>query len=313
MKNTIVKSEKELSAFYLFYLNIILSIIFGITFFFKKFNLPGLSRFLFLFSFLPSRGALRIIRFQDDGEFIFPVFDYYYNMFFLHGRDYEKELLDLCKKIKVEYILFDGGANLGYISSSFVHLSNFCTSVIAIEPNIKLKDNLELNIFKAIQTSNRKKFDFKILDKAIAEETRRRQFFKIRRHAGSSLSSKDSSDVDGFYLDTISLNDLVENYSQKYVCFFKLDLEGAEFKALNNFKYFNRSIIVIEVLDFKNSEQDIYRVCNENSLDAFIFIDKWINLASLKNINQIRKNSFSNEGLNLLLLPKNLKDKVDVE
>ena len=312
MKNSIEKCEKELSASYLFYLTLVSSIIRGLSFFFKTLKLPGLSRLLFLFSYLPSKGALRIVRFQDKGEFIFPVFDYYYNMFFLDERGYEKELLDVCKKIKVEFILFDGGANFGYISSSFIHQSNFCSSLIAIEPNNKLKQILELNITRAIQTSKRKNFDFKILDKAISSETKTQQLFKIGRHAGSSLSSNDSSVVDGFYLDTISLNDLVENYSTNEVCFFKLDLEGAEFEALKNFKYFDRSILVIEVLNFENSEQDIYRVCEENSIDAYIFINDWINLASLKNNNLIGKNMISNVGLNLLLLPKILNGKVNV-
>lgn len=312
MKNSIEKCEKELTASYLFYLTLVSSIIRGLSFFFKKLRLPGLSRVLFLFSYFPSKGALRIVRFQDKGEFIFPVFDYYYNMFFLNERDYEKELLDVCKKIKVEFVLFDGGANYGYISSSFIHKSNYCSSLIAIEPNKKLKHILELNITRAIQTSKRNNFDFKILDKAISSETKTQQFFKISRHAGSSLSSKDNSH-DGFFLDTISLNDLVEIFSKQEVCFFKLDLEGAEFEALKNFKYFDRSILVIEVLNFLNSEKDIYRICREYKLEGYIFVDSWINLASFKNINQILKNTISNIGINLLLIPKGLKTKVDIK
>lgn len=312
MKNSIVKSEKELSQFFVIYLRVILCTMRWTTIFFKWFRLPGLSRVLLICSFFPSKGALRTIKFNDNGTLTFPIFDYYYNMFFLSGRDYEKELLDLCNKVNVEYIFFDGGANLGYIGSSFVHLSKYCTSLIAIEPNVMLKEILEQNILNAIQSSNREDFEYKIISKAISDETRIQQFFKIGRHAGSSLSSNETSVVNGVYLDTISLNDLVENYTSNEICLFKLDLEGSEFDALSSFKYFNRSIIAIEVLDFQIQEQHISSLCIEKNLDAFMFIDKWINLTSLKTINHLGKRNISNVGLNLLLVPKTLKNMVNV-
>ena len=296
-----------------YYVQIIIFIMSTLALFFKLFKLPGLSRVLSLFSLLPSKDALRMVEFKDNGKFIFPVFDYYYSMFFIHGRDYEPELLDLCKRIKVNYTFFDGGANLGYIASSFVHLSEFCTSLIAIEPNLLLRENLELNINNAIQSSNRADFQYKILNKAISDETKAQQFFKIGRHAGSSLSSNEGSVINGIYLDTISLNDLVENFSPNEVCFFKLDLEGAELEALRTFKYFNKSIIIVEILDLVNQQPYIYNLCKEKNLDAFIFIKNWINLNSIKNINQIVKRKIFDVGLNLVLIPQNLKYTVNVE
>lgn len=313
MKNVIFIKTKKISKVFRFYLQIIIFILSTLTLLFKLFKLPGLSRVLSLFSLLPSNDALRMVEFTDKGQFIFPVFDYYYNMFFIRGRDYEPELLDLCKRIKVNYTFFDGGANLGYIASSFVHLSEFCTSLIAIEPNLSLRENLELNINNAIQSSNRADFQYKILNKAISDETKAQQFFKIGRHAGSSLSSNEGSVINGIYLDTISLNDLVENFSPNEVCFFKLDLEGAEFEALRPFKYFNKSIIIVEILDLFSQQHYIHNLCKEKNLNAFIFIDNWINLSSIKNINQIVKRKISNVGLNLVLIPQSLKDKVNVE
>ena len=179
MKAHILNNDKQLSRFFKSYINAILFIIEKVTYFFHIFKLPGLSRVLWLFSFLPTKGSFKLIKFSDHGEFIFPVFDYYYNMFFYRGRDYEIELINLCKNINEEFVLFDGGANLGYISSSFIHLSNNCTSLIAIEPNTKLLDNLKLNIDKAILSSKKEKFEYKILSNAISDVTKANNFFKI--------------------------------------------------------------------------------------------------------------------------------------
>lgn len=312
MRKLIITNEKELSQLFVTYLRIVLHSMRMTAIFFKWFRLPGLSRVLFIYSFFRSKGALRTIKFDDNGSFTFPVFDYYYNMFFLSARDYEQEILDLCNKVNGKFTFFDGGANFGYISSSFVHLSKHCTSLIAIEPNILLKQVLDLNISNAIQSSKRESFEYKIITKAISDESRIQQFFKIGRHAGSSLDSNGSTLINGVYLDTISLNDLVENYTSNEICLFKLDLEGSEFDALRSFKYFNRSIITIEILDYQNQKQHISILCKEKNLYAFIFFDKWINLTTSNNIDHLVKRKISNVGLNLLLVPKTLKDKVNV-
>ena len=54
-------------------------------------------------------------------------------------------------------------------------------------------------------------------------------------------------------------------------------------------------------------------LCKEKNLDAFIFIKNWINLNSIKNINQIVKRKIFDVGLNLVLIPQNLKYTVNVE
>ena len=312
MKNSIFKSDKQLSFFIVFYLSVVMYMMRCTTILFKWFKLPGLSRVLSVFSFIPSMGALRTIEFNDNGTFTFPIFDYYYNMFFLSGRDYERELLDLCEKVNVEYVFFDGGANLGYIGSSFIHLTKYCTSLVAIEPNTMLKDILEQNVLNAIQSSNRESFRYEIISNAISEETCSQQFFEIGRHAGSSLSSNGTAVAKGVYINTISLNDLVENYTSNDICFFKLDLEGSEFDALRSFKYFNRSIIAIEVLDFQKQRHFISNLCREKYLDAFMYVDKWVNLTTIKTTNHFGKGKISKVGLNLLLVPRSLKDKVNV-
>jgi FkbM family methyltransferase len=311
MKNSIISKSKNLSKIFLIYLHIVLFCMLCITFIFKTFKIPGLSRILFLFSFLPTRDALRFIKFRDNGSISFPVFDYYYNMFFLNDRDYENEMLDVFSRINVPYVFFDGGANLGYISSSCIHLSKNCISVIAIEPNDKLKDVLELNILDSINSSSKRNFSYDIICKAISGETQSQRFFSIGRHAGSRLSSNFTSNNTGVYLDTVSLNDLVDKYGLNQVCFFKLDLEGAEFDALSTFKYFQQSIIMIEVLDFNNQVEYIRNLCLKMNLEAFMYIDSWISLNNDSNHKYTEK-SISNVGLNLLLIPKLLKDKVSV-
>lgn len=97
MKNSIFKSDKRLSFFVVYNLSVVMYMKRCATIFFRWFRLPGLSRVLSVFSFIPSIGALRTIEFNDNGTFTFPVFDYYYKMFFLSGRDYERELLHLCE------------------------------------------------------------------------------------------------------------------------------------------------------------------------------------------------------------------------
>jgi FkbM family methyltransferase len=312
MNVKIVDRKEKISRIFKFYLSFFSLTIRWITTLFRFLKIPGLSRFLFLFSYLPTKGSLKTLEFVDGGKFSFPIFDYYYNMFFLRERDYEPELLDLCNRINLEYVFFDGGANLGYISSSFIHLSDFCKSVVSIEPNDSLFDILEYNIVSSLKSSNKKNFQYFILNKAISKSSLKNQFFKIGRHAGSSLAVNEISIDKGIYMDTISLNELVEVYSLNSLCVFKLDLEGNEFEALSTFKFFHKSIIIIEVLDFQLQEVQIKNLCEANNLMSFVYLDKWVNLELLKNNLDFGKKRLSNLGLNLLLIPKSLKGNVNV-
>ena len=312
MKTHIINFDIKLSKFFRAYLYITSFLINKIVLFFKYFNLPGLSRVLMIFNLLPTKNSYKLIIFNDNGEFLFPIFDYYYNMFFLTKRDYEVELLDLCNRINSNYVFFDGGANLGYISSSFIHLSHNCTSLIAIEPNTKLTNILKLNIEKAITTSRRLDFSFKILTNAISDVTKKNKIFKIGRHAGSSLAKENRTNQGLIYLDTICLNDLVEFYASNEFCIFKLDLEGAEFDALKSFNYFSKSIIIIEILNFENQIFEIKNICFQNNLVAFIYINEWIELFSITDDTLFSSKNISNIGLNLLLIPKDLNEFINV-
>ncbi|MFZ4106897.1 FkbM family methyltransferase, partial [Flavobacterium sp.] len=187
---------------------------------------------------------LKSLQFADGGKFSFPVFDYYYNVYFINGRDYETELIHLASKINQDFVFFDGGANMGYISSTFLHISKCCKKVVSIEPNPNLLPILKFNLDDVQSTNN-----FSIVSKAISNKSDVIDNFVIQRHAGSGLAKNGHSGGNSISIETVSLNELIEDFSRPS-CFnlIKLDLEGAEFDALEGFNFFYNSALIIEFL-----------------------------------------------------------------
>jgi FkbM family methyltransferase len=294
------------------YVSLIYFLIKQIVALFKFGRFPGLSRVLYFLSKFPAQNYLLNVRFSDGGEFSFPVFDYYYNMFFLKERDYEIELVSLINTIEEKFFFFDGGANMGYISSSVASLSTYCEKLVAIEPNSSLHGILDFNIKKNINISNdeTRTFTYIIRDEAIGNSSSKTQLFCIERHAGSGLLGFGHNSKEVVEVGMVSLNELIEKYGDSNVFnLIKLDLEGVEMVALENFNYFENSLIVFEVLNLVEHVDEIQKISKKNLLDVYVWNSKWMPFTLNEDNSNIYVRGYTDVGFNLLFVPSKLANR----
>ena len=195
---------------------------------------------------------------------------------------YEPFVADIAKKyLKEGDIVFDIGANIGYFTLLFARLVGKKGKVYAFEPNSEnmrlLKKNAEANGYTNIV----------FVEKAVSNKNEKMKFYlsndSSTRH---SLHENEYCRSSFIEVEAVALNDYFD--AKQKVHFIKLDVEGAEFDALQGMSRLlqeNEKITLVTEFtpdflknlninpkDFINFLQEnnftLFNV-NENSIDPF--------------------------------------------
>lgn len=136
---------------------------------------------------------------------------------------YEKEIFK--KLIRVGDIVLDVGAHIGYHTLTMARLVGDKGKVIAFEPDPINFAILEKNI-AANKYSN-----ITAIKKGIAESTKnsnRDFYFPLNNNSGSLIEDKKYPRGSSIKIDTVSLDDFINNYLGDRVDFIKVDVDGGE-------------------------------------------------------------------------------------
>ena len=144
------------------------------------------------------------------------------------SKDYEKDELEfLCKFLKGNYFL-DIGANTGYYSLLIAKKIKNC-QILAIEPNPKTYRILEFNI-----SANNLDSRIKIERSGIGENEV--STFHSSGDLGSvSLFKSDDGQYESFSLKTQTLEETIQKHNITKIDAIKIDIEGMENIALQQF------------------------------------------------------------------------------
>lgn len=163
-------------------------------------------------------------KFLESENKMIPSFGWYMSVF--PNQNWEPDTFDIFNKVKDKTkIALDIG---GWIGSTTIWLSKHFEKVIVVEA-----DNNAVNAL----TSNLKRNDCNnvdIIHKVIYNNTKKEIFFgynpNVNSQLGDSMSQSklESISSQDYFMETITLSDIVEQYSENKIGFVKVDIEGGE-------------------------------------------------------------------------------------
>lgn len=177
--------------------------------------------------------------------------------------EYEPTETNFAKEnIKEGNTVIDLGAHIGYFTLQFARLVGESGRVIAIEPdeeNMKiLKKNVEENGYKNVI----------FIRKAISEKEGKIKLFLNEKHHGNHSLYNSDERVNFYEVETLNLQDLIKKFNEE-IDFIKMDIEGAEFIAVNQMSSFLKN---------KKNIKVIFEYCPLHLKDAGVsekeFLDK---------------------------------------
>jgi FkbM family methyltransferase len=151
-------------------------------------------------------------------------------------RFYEPESVAVCKKIiKPGMTVLDIGADIGYYSLLFSKLVKETGRVYAFEPDPEVFDILSKNI-KSSKYKN-----IHIVQSAISDRSGKAVFFESEKPGRHSLFDTSGQDQDfkikkRLEVDVVTIDDFLLKHDNPKIDFVKIDIEGAEIKALLGMK-----------------------------------------------------------------------------
>jgi len=138
-------------------------------------------------------------------------------------EEYETEIVK--KIIKEGDVVVDIGANIGYYTLLFAKLVGKSGKVFAFEPEPTnfnlLKKNCEVNGYKNIQ----------LIKKAVSDNTEKTKLFLNEFNKGAHTLGHSTEFKEFIEIESIKLDDYFENFKGE-INFMKMDIEGAEIKAV---------------------------------------------------------------------------------
>ena len=146
---------------------------------------------------------------------------------YIYRENYEPLLKYSYKLIKENDVVLDIGANQGIYSIAFSKLTGPQGKVIAIEPFAEMNEILKKNIITN-SLNNIKIFQCVVSDNVGYE------FLDTSKGIVSSSIVKKFSDKNVLKIKSITIDDVAKGYTN--ISLIKLDIEGAELKALNGAK-----------------------------------------------------------------------------
>ncbi len=131
--------------------------------------------------------------------------------------------------------IIDLGANIG-ISTIFFASKYPNSNILSFEPNPDIFDLLKFNSSS---------FDnVKIFKLAVSDKKDKINFFKNPKHNSSSFEKRFDNDKE-VTVDSVSLDDLVDDFNLDSIDILKFDIEGSEFKVFQDFKNWSKINIII--------------------------------------------------------------------
>jgi FkbM family methyltransferase len=182
----------------------------------------------------------------------------------------EKNLLLQYPYSSKNKVLVDVGAHEGFVSEPFAKLG---WNVIAFEPE---KENREVFIEKLGSMSN-----VTCIPKAVSDKSGLLvEFYVSEKHYGiHSLKPFHATHRKSEYnVETITINDALDEFGIEDITILKIDIEGADFLALKgtNFDKYHPEIILVEFMDerslmnFNYSHHDIVRYMKMYGFIAYV-------------------------------------------
>jgi FkbM family methyltransferase len=195
---------------------------------------------------------------------------------FLRGTFEEKELLLLknLAKSKVNPIIFDIGANIGFHSIEIAE-SNPKAKIYSFEPSISTRKILEYNI-----QNKHLENQVKIIPFAVSDSIGKANFYQTNDNAYSSLKDTQRKEViDKIEVDVITIDEFMVREQLKNIDLIKIDVEGFDTEVikggLKTFVEFKPDIF-IEIYKGVNSNPDPLVTINlllDMGYKAFLIID----------------------------------------
>jgi FkbM family methyltransferase len=199
---------------------------------------------------------------------------------------YEPEIKQVLNSIRQEFCFIDFGANIGYWSN-YVSKLESCTKIIAVEPNITLSKFLAQNLDHNKTT---------LVAKAISSKSTDDSFLFL---PGKENLESDATLIKGLRgvrklpISTISFQDfMTENPFPPSILVFKVDVEGVEpliIKGILGLKY-RRIVIIYEEHGKQDWNTSTYFLLKKN-YSIFYFQRKWIKIQSIRDLQNIKKDS----------------------
>lgn len=196
-------------------------------------------------------------------------------------NEYEPELIKVLKTLLKEGDnIMDIGANIGYISLVAAQLIKGNGHVFSFEPSPEMYDKLKTNILEN-HTSNITAFPF-----AISNHIGDAQFF-INNTGNSGMSSfRQDNSVSPIKVNAITIDSILQKLPK--IRLLKIDIEGAEFKAISGMKSFiqrDRPTIIIEFTDqflqqMDSSSSDLFQLLENHGYHLWRINEKLIPLNS---------------------------------
>lgn len=198
--------------------------------------------------FVPNKKNIRTKRIKDKIRMELDINEYLQAYLFLFGN-YELPTLKFLKKhIHKGNVVFDIGANIGYLSIYISKLIGSQGKVFAFEPEsnnyYKLQKNIALNKINNILT-------YKVACSNKEEELKLYLSEGINKGTHSLIKKEYLQQEQFEIVNTIKLDDFIVKNNIDYINLIKIDVEGAELEVIQGMSYLLTNfspILIIEVV-----------------------------------------------------------------
>lgn len=133
------------------------------------------------------------------------------------------------KEVKKGNVVLDIGANIGYYTLIFAKMVGEDGKVFAFEPDPTnfslLKKNVEINDYKNVV----------LVQKAVSNKTGKGKLYISEDNLGAHTIYNSNDNRQWIEIEVIRLDDYFKNYNGK-IDFIKIDIEGAEYEAIQGMR-----------------------------------------------------------------------------
>jgi FkbM family methyltransferase len=229
-------------------------------------------------NFISVDATLVSVQLLEDSVFVIPASDSYWGFYLLDSREYEPELEVVFRSLAdIAYFFVDAGANYGYWSTIVTAREFGAQKAVAVEASRRnfrfLKRNSEANGGR-----------YECLQHCIASVSKQtRMFFDARSHAASAVQ-KGVKKAGSYSVETVSVDDLVQDRPGVGSLVVKLDVEGEEVDAFNGLRRTIREhdTMVLFESHQSDSRSEAVRWCLDENLLVFS-VDELGNVVAVDN------------------------------
>jgi FkbM family methyltransferase len=207
--------------------------------------------------------------------------------YWYHGKNREKIQMDIFKKlIKEGDTVFELGAHIGYISLYFSKLAGQSGKLYVFEPGANnlpyVRENIAHSKIKNIQ----------LVEKAVSDTNGTASFYLENLTGQSNSLVKDyrvtkkiqsksfvELNKNEVQVETIRLDDFVQQNNIRSINFIKIDIEGAEYMAIKGMPEILAYMKPTMMIEVTENHEALFNLLREKS---YVFIDEYSNMVEEK-------------------------------